>query len=258
MLRQFSDIKNFALAARDGEIGKVKELYFDDQSWAVRYVVVDTGGWLTGRKVLIAPRSFGSIDEESKLIAVHLTKEQIENSPPIEADKPVSRQHEEEWHRYYGYPGYWLAPEAIAFGGMPAVAPWPVENVAQGVGGPSTREPGDPHLRSTSEVAGYSIHATDGDIGHVDDFILDEDGWSIRYLVISRSWWPGKKVVLSPEWIERVSWEERKVFVPLTRDAIKDAPEWADPQPITRASEERLFGHYGRRGYWPTDVLKNP
>ena len=250
MLRQFTNFKNFALAARDGEIGKVKELYFDDQSWIVRYVVVDTGGWLTGRKVLLAPQSFGTIDEESKLIAVHLTKEQIENSPPIEADKPVSRQHEEEWHRYYGYPGYWLAPEAIAFGTAPQLA----EAVTE------TREAksegrGDAHLRSTSEVAGYSIHAADGDLGHVDDFIVDDGGWSIRYVVVSRSWL-GKKVILSSEWIERVSWEERSVFVRLTREAIKNAPEWDDSQPITRRFEERLFGHHERHPYWPTDVLK--
>ena len=249
MLRQFTNFKNFALAAIDGEIGKIKELYFDDQSWTVRYVVVDTGGWLTGRQVLIAPRSFGTIDEESKLIAVHLTKEQIENSPPIEADKPVSRQHEEEWHCYYGYPGYWLTPEAIAFGGaVPPLVPPPQAQ--------AEREPrGDPHLRSTSEVTGYSIHATDGDIGHVDDFIVDDGGWSIRYVVVSRSWL-GKKVILSPEWIERVSWEERSVFVRLTREAIKDAPEWDDAQPITREFEERLYGHHERRPYWPTDVLK--
>ncbi len=251
MLRQFSDIKNFALAAHDGEIGKVKEFYFDDQSWAVRYVVVDTGGWLTGRKVLIAPRSFGMIDEKARLIAVHLTKEQIENSPPIETDKPVSRQFEAEWYRYYGYPGYWLAPEAIAFGGM---APLPDAVAAEQAKREERVTSGDPHLRSTSEVSGYSIHATDGDIGHVDDFLVDDSAWAIRYVVISRSWWPGKKVILSPEWIARVSWEEMKVFIPLTRETIRTAPDWDDTQPIGRAFEQRLHDYYGRRGYWPIEV----
>ena len=253
MLRSFSDIKNFALAATDGEIGKVKELYFDDLSWTIRYVVVDTGGWLTGRKVLIAPRSFGTIHEENKLIAVHLTKEQIENSPPIEADKSVSRRFEEQWYAHYGYPGYWLGPEAVAFGGLPPAGP--TATATDAAREARVEESGDPHLRSTSEVDGYSIHATDGDIGHVDDFIIDDEAWSIRYVVVSRGWL-GKKVILSPQWIERVSWEEGKVFVSLTREAIKNAPEWDDVQPITRDFEERLHAHHGRDVYWPTDVLK--
>ena len=137
---------------------------------------------------------------------------------------------------------------AIAFGVVPPLVPPPQAQ--------AEREPrGDPHLRSTSEVTGYSIHATDGDIGHVDDFIVDDGGWSIRYVVVSRSWL-GKKVILSPDWIERVSWEESSVFVRLTREAIKDAPEWDDAQPITREFEERLYGHHERRPYWPTDVLR--
>jgi PRC-barrel domain len=255
MLRPFSHIKNFALAARDGQIGKVKELYFDDQSWIVRYVVVDTGGWLTGRKVLLSPSSFGTIADESKLIAVHLTKERIENSPPIDADKPVSRQHEEEWHRYYGYPGYWLVPEAIAFGAVPIVT---CVQAQAGVGearrANGSEERGDPHLRSTSEVTDYAIHATDGEIGKVDDFIIDDEVWAIRYVVILRSWWAGKKVILSPEWIERVSWEEWEVFVPLSRETIKNAPNWDESHPISRTFEQRLFDYYGRCAYWPIEV----
>jgi hypothetical protein len=112
---------------------------------------------------------------------------------------------------------------------------------------------GDPHLRSTSEVTGYSIHAADGDMGHVDDFIVDDQGWAIRYVVISRSLWPGKKVVLSPEWIDRVSWDAKQVFVPLTRETIKGAPDWDDAQSLNRADEQRLFDYYGRRGYWPEE-----
>ena len=247
MLRQVSDIKNLALAARDGEIGKVKELYFDDESWVTRYLVVDTGGWLTGRKVLISPQSLGLIDEEKKLVPVNLVKAQVEHSPSIDADKPVSRQYEESWHQHYGYPGYWLVPEAMAFGATPPLLEVPPADR-------EAREKGDPHLRSTSEVTGYSIHATNGDIGHVDDFVVDDEDWVIRYVVISRSWLPEKKVILATEWTDQVSWEERKVFVPLTREAIKNAPEWDDAQPITRAFESRLHDYYGRQGYWPIDV----
>ncbi|MDQ3624336.1 MAG: PRC-barrel domain-containing protein [Verrucomicrobiota bacterium] len=253
MLRPFNEIKNFALAARDGEIGKVKELYFDDQSWIVRYAVVDTGGWLTGRKVLIAPRSLGTIDQESKLIAVDLSRAQIEHSPPIEADKPVSRQFEEQWYRYFGYPAYWLAPDAAEFGAASAAAEAQVQ-AAREAERSARAASGDPHLRSTGEVSGDSIHATDGDIGRVDDFIVDDDGWVIRYLAISPSWWAGKKVLLAPEWIERISWEKMQVFVPLSRQAIREAPEWDDSQPITREFEQRLHDYYGRRGYWPVEV----
>jgi len=251
MLRQFSDIKNFALAASDGEIGKAREFYFDDESWIVRYLVVDTGGWLTGRSVLIAPQSLGPVNEERELIAVKLTKAQVENSPPVEMEKPVSRQYEEEFHRYYGYPGYWLAPEIVGLGAAPSMA----EAVPELLAKENVRnDRGDPHLRSTSEVDGYAIHATDGDIGQVDDFIVDDADWAIRYLVISRSWWPGKKVILATEWTDQVSWEERKVVVPLAREAIKDAPEWDDTQPITRDFETRLHDYYGRKGYWPIGV----
>jgi hypothetical protein len=247
MLRRLSEIKNFALAARDGEIGKVKELYFDDESWVTRYLVADTGGWLTGRQVLVSPKALGMINEERQVVSVDLTKSQVEKSPSIETDKPVTRQYEEAWHQYYGYPGYWFAPEAIAFGTTPPLAEVP----------PADREPrekGDPHLRSTSEVTGYSIHANDGDIGHVDDFIVDDGDWMIRYIVISRGGLPGRTVILATEWTDQVSWEERKVFVPLTREAIKDAPEWNEAQPITRAFETRLHDYYGRKGYWPIDV----
>jgi hypothetical protein len=194
------------------------------------------------------------IADESKLIAVHLTKERIKNSPPIDADKPVSRQHEEEWHRYYGYPGYWLAPEAIAFGAVPVVTGVQALAVEEAQRAKGSEERGDPHLRSTSEVTGYSIHATDGDIGHVDDFIVDDEGWAIRYVVISRSWRPRKKVILSPEWIERVSWEESDVFVPLSRETIKNAPDWDESHPISRTFEQRLFDYYGRCAYWPIEV----
>jgi uncharacterized protein YrrD len=250
MLRHFSHIKNFALAAIDGEIGKIKELYFDDQTWVVRYVVVNTGGWLTGRKVLLSPQTLGLIDDENKLIGVHLTKMQVEQSPPIDHDKPISRQYEEEWHRYYGHPAYWLEPGPIPLG---AVAPG--VGFASDIGDrESNISKGDPHLRSTTEVIGYSIHATNDDIGHVDDFLVDDDGWEIRYIVITQSLWSGKRVIISPDWIDRISWREMKVFVPLSRETIRDAPPWDDSQPITREFEERLFDYYGRRGYWPIPV----
>ncbi len=250
MLRQFSDIKDFALAAEDGEIGKVKELSFEDLGWIVRYIVVNTGSWLTGRKVLLSPRSFGAIVEDSRLIAVHLTKAQIEESPPIDADKPVSRQFEQQWSDYYGYPGYWLAPDLTGFGGLPIVAPGPIPPFHPSAAIELKDHSNDPHLRSTTEVLGYAIHATDGDIGHLDDFLIDDHDWIIRYVIVSRSWWKGRKVILSSEWINEVNWDDMRLSLPVTRDAIMNAPQWDDGEPITRDYEQELHDFYRRQGYW--------
>jgi hypothetical protein len=247
MLHRFRDLKNCELAASDGEIGKIKELCFSDQRWVVRNVVVDTGGWLLGRKVLIPPHSLGLIETDKKLIAVHLTREQIENSPLLDADKPPSRQYEEEWNRYYGSALYWV-PEATGVGAMvPPIAP-----VVEAP--PPRRSRGDPHLRSTSEVLDYAIHATDGDIGRVEDFIVDDESWHIRYLVILRSWWAGTEVLLSPAWVDLVSWDEMKVFIGLSRETIKSAPVWDGSETLARSYEESLYSHYGKERYWPPDM----
>ncbi len=241
MLRKLSDLENFALAATDGEIGRLRRLYFDGESWVVRYLVVNTGGWLSGRDVLIAPRSLGPIDQRAERIAVHLTREQVEKSPPIETNKPISRQYEEQWHRHYGYPGYW-ASDAVPFA---TPAPLPPEDF---------QPRGDPHLCSTREVTDYAVAAKDGEIGSISDFIVDDRDWMIRYVVISRGWLAPKDVILGTEWIDEVSWEDKAVRVPLAREAIKDAPEWDASQPITREFEIRLHDYYGRKGYWPIDV----
>lgn len=242
MLLAFSAIKNYSLGAIDGGIGRVKELYFDDHTWHVRYLVLDTGGWLSGRRVLIAPRLLGVVDGVKSHISVNLMRRQVEQSPPIESDKPLSRQYEEAWHQHYRLQGYWLGPEALALGAMPA-APSAPEAEHQ-------MPAGDPHLRSTGEVLGYAIHARDGDLGKLDDLVLDSEDWRIRYISISQSFWTGKRVVLSPEWIEEISWDERHVVVSVDRDVIRNAPEWIE-EPMTRDYEERLHAYYGRKGYWP-------
>lgn len=243
MLLTFSSIKNFSLAATDGEIGRIKELYFNDHGWRVRYLVVDTGGWLSGRRVLIAPRLLGMVDGLAAHIGVNLTRAQVEQSPPIDADKPLSRQYEEAWHTHYNLPGYWLTPEAVAFGAMPSDA---------AIGAPVEREwqTDDPHLRSTGEVFGYAVHARDGEVGKLDDLVLDDDEWRIRYLSIEQSFWSGRRVVLAPEWIEELSLEEQRVMVSVDCETIKKAPEWLGAEPMNREFEERLHAHYERKGYW--------
>jgi hypothetical protein len=250
MLRNAKDLHGFTIRATDGELGTVDQLYFDDETWAIRYLTVETAGWLDGRQVLISPISVVRADWPARRLEVALTKKQVENSPDIDTHQPVSRQHEALYNRYYGYPYYWGGPYLWGAGAYPAdmIIP-PMVPVLVDEEIPS--EPGDSHLRSTEGVSGYSIEAADGEIGHVDGFVVDDEAWAIRYLeVATRNWWPGKKVLVSPEWIERVSWADSKVYTALSREAIQNAPEYVEDVPITREYEDRLHFHYGRPPYW--------
>ena len=250
MLIKSKTLETYKLTSLDGEIGHATEFYFDDQHWTVRYLVADTGGWLTGRQVLISPHSLIAAIKKDEHIAVNLTKKQIEESPSPESDKPVSKQFELEYHGYYGWPSYWGGPST--WGKYPA----PVQDPEMWGGeAQSTDQNGDHHLRSTLEVTGYDIHATDGDLGSVEGFIIDDVTWTIRYLIVDTgNWWPGKKVLVSPEWIQRVSWSESKVLVKLTREEIKAPPAYLEESSITRDHERGLFGHYGRNGYWSQEA----
>lgn len=247
MLRSIKALRGYTIAARDGEIGHVHEFYFDDASWILRYLVVDTGPWLFGRKVLISPVALAQPEWGLERFPVLLTKEQVENSPSIDLDAPVSRQQELELHRYYGWPVYWSGPGAPV--GPGAVAIDPIEAAP---GAPATQqEEGDPHLRSTREVIGYHIEARDGEFGEVEDFIVDDVAWIIRYMVIdTRAWLPGRKVLISPRWIEEVDWIETKVSVDLPQETIKNSPEYNPKAPVNREYEERLYDYYGRPAYW--------
>lgn len=245
MLCKANTLKGYALDSLDGVIGRVKEFYFDDNHWAIRYLVADTGNWLTGRQVLISPFALVDVNIEEKLIAINLTKKQIENSPSLDNDQPVSRQFEESYNGYYEWPMYWEGP--YMWGSYPYI----VRDSEKWRESTQAEKAWDPHLRSTREVSGYHIQASDGEIGHVDDFIIDDETWAIRYLVIdTRNWWPGKKVLISPTWIERVNWIESKVFVNLPGEAIKQAPEYTEESLLTRDYETILHIHYNRKGYW--------
>jgi hypothetical protein len=246
MLNKAKTLKGYKLDSLDGEIGKVKEFYFDDKHWAIRYLVADTGNWLMSRQVLISPHALGAVIKEEQHITVALTKKQIENSPPLNSDKPVSRQFEEAYHGYYGWPMYWGGP--YMWGAYPDIVR------DRGKWRESTKDKKaswDPHLRSTHNVSGHHVQAADGEIGHVEDFIIDDEMWAIRYLILdTQSWWPGKKVLISPKWIERVSWSESKVFVNLPRETIKQSPEYTEKFLLNRDYETRLHRHYNRQGYW--------
>jgi len=244
-------LKDFAIRATDGDLGTVDDLYFDDETWAIRYLIVDTGKWLSGRRVLISPMSVIHLDLAAARVDVALTKRQVEHSPEIDTHLPVSRQHEATFLGYYGYPYYWGGPYLWGPAFFPAGLGVSEKRSAEALAEKVRKESPDSHLRSTEAVTGYDIAAADGEIGHVDGFVVDDEAWAIRYLeVATRNWLPGKKVLVSPAWIERVSWTDSTVYAGLTREAIKDAPEYIESRPITREYENRLYLHYGRPPYW--------
>ncbi len=239
MLNQVKKLHGYKLESLDGEIGKVNEFYFDDQYWTIRYLVADTDSWLTGRQVLISPYALVTVVPAAHHITLNLTKQQIESSPALSSDKPVSQQFEMDYYGYYGWPMYWSGP--YMWGAHPDLAfdqaKWDAAN--------SAAKAWDPHLRSTHEVSGYHLQATDGEIGHIEDFIIDDETWAIRYLIVdTRNWLPGRKILISPQWIDRVSWSEAKVFINLTRETIQQSPEYTAASLLTRDDELKLHRHY--------------
>lgn len=224
MLQKMSEILGIDIVARDEEIGHVDDLYFDDHKWGVRYLVAVTGNWLSSRKVLISLESVETPDWPKKQLPVNLSKKQIEESPPVDWAKPVSRNYEIELNNFFSWTPYWL-PETPYIAGLP--------ESKQGIPGESAPENKEnqanaPQLRSGREVIGYYIHAQNGDIGHVEDFIVNDENWRIRYLVVdTRNWLPGgKKVLVAANWIQEVIWAESKVHVDLTREVIRNSPQF--------------------------------
>lgn len=260
MLRSVKDLRDYKVHATDGDIGGVDDLLFDDEQWTVRYMVLNTGGWLTGRLVLVSPLAVRNVRWEDSHIDVGLTREQIERSPDIAADQPVSRQMEQEYASYYGYSPYWggpgiwgaaMYPGYLGHASSVALGMHPMPPIPRGRGGREQEHQGDQHLRSAHEVTNYRIQATDDEIGHVQDFVIDDETWSIRYMVVdTRNWWPGKKVLVSPRWIADIDWASSTVTVELTRDEVKRSPEYDPDAMLNREYEAQLHQHYGRPGYW--------
>jgi hypothetical protein len=243
MLRSVEKLFEDKLAASDGEIGRVNDFYFDDQNWAVRYLVADTGSWMPGRLVLISPHALGTLYQAGRILLVNLTRQEIENSPLIESHKPVSRQYEEEYHRYYGWPFYWQGDQLWGMSAFPiASAPSGRSPGKQSTGKGGKRKSGDPHLRSTKAIIGYHIQATDEVFGHVTDFVLDDKDWTIRQVVLDTGHWlQGKRVMISPSQINRISWDESRVHVDLTKEAILGSPVFDPASFGIREHDPRIF-----------------
>jgi hypothetical protein len=253
MLRSISSLKGLTVNAIDGEIGSVYDVYFDAVRWTVRYFVVDTGTWLSGRRVLVSPMSLRSPEVVGDRLDVGLSRTQVEQSPSWDTDKPVSRQHEVAHARHYDYPYYWVGPARWGLGWDPVVGmaaeprPSPVEEEMLA----RERENADPNLHGARDVIGSYVEAADDDVGHVDDLLVDERTWAIRYIVVdTQNWLPGRKVLIAPTWIKTVSWEDSKVHVDLRRAEVEAAPEYDPTVPMERAHETRLYEHYRRPKYW--------
>ena len=263
MLRSTKDLDNYKISAIDGDIGHVKDFYFDDDAWVVRYLVVDAGAWLSSRKVLISPISVRQPNGLERTLPVSISKQQVKNSPDIDTDKPVSRQNEGQFLGYYGYPNYWggagiwgaglypytMIPGDAGYGVDRAERERALEAYLRDERARHRND--DPHLRSCKTVTGYHIHASDGEIGHVSGFLVDDETWAIRYLIVDTSnWWVGHKVLIAPPWIQGVHWSDQTVSVDLSREAIKNAPSYDAEGDWGREQELNLYRHHGRDGYW--------
>ena len=271
MLWNASVIKGYAIAASDGRLGTISDFLFDDASWLVRWSVVDTGDWLSGRKVLLSPFVLGQLDPKEREFTVELTMQQVKDSPDIDTDRPVSRQIETNIYDYYGWSPYWgngLFTDSYGYiGDAVAVAPSlgfrePLAPGDLALGSTQREEEiantqqreHDPHLRSIEAVTGYHIHASDGEIGHVEDFLVEDADWSIRYLVVdTNNWWLGKKVLISPRSAREIDWTDKVVNLNVDRQKVKDSPTYDPSITVDQAYDERFLTYYGIR--W---VAKEP
>ena len=252
MLRKIEEMFGFTVRGRDEDVGRIHDFYFDSQNWTIRYIVVETGPWLFGERVLLAPRALQRLEWDEERVSVALTQRQIEEAPNADLAQPVSEQQLREMHTYYGWP--WWGGALLQSGPAYLPMPFPAPALAKEEGGEEQRD--RPYLRSSREVIGYRIHALDGDIGHTTDLLATPADWIIRYLLVdTRRWLPGREVIVSPMWVEDIRWLEGKIYVDLYKESVKNSPEYDFNQPISTAYEKRLHHHYNRTGYWTgTDV----
>jgi len=261
MLRSVKDLKGIKVSARDGDLGEVDYVYFDDDRWGVRYLVVETGEWKIGRRVLISPYSVSDMDPSANVVYVDLTQQQVREGPNIDALTSVSRQHETELLNYYGYPLYWVGPALWGVSSRPTVG---LANTPPGLElktrGYFVLHPGtshaDFHLRIADTSSYFQVKAADGEIGHVTDFVFDDEEWAIRYLTVdTRNWWTGgREVLLSTQWIDQLDSVESTISTTLTCDAVRRSPAYDDTIPLNRMYETQLHRFHERHGSWSEEA----
>jgi len=254
MLFVESTLKGYAVQASDGKVGDVTDFLFDDQNWKIRWLVLEPGSSLPQRKILLHPSALAAPDPVGKSIAVNLTKAEVEGSPDFLDHQPVSRQMEAHLYDYYGWDPAWgssyfgLGAIATPFSPPPLVGALPPDEAAAAAAPP---DEADLHLRSIAEVTGYHVHASDGEIGHIENFVFDHANWDIRYLAVdTRNWWPGQHVLISPYAVREIDWENRHVELNIMRAQVKASPPWDSVPMVDHAYEQQLHRHYDWPGYW--------
>jgi len=250
MKRNSKSLTGFTIGALDGEIGKVNEFYFDDESFTIRYLIAETGNWLSGRKVLISSDALLATDWKHEIFQVNLTIDEIKSSPDIDTEKPVSRQEEIKLTQHYPWRSYWegaLWARSMGTAGMVIPTPLPIN---EGLN-PETASTIDPsfednqHLRSTRKVIGYYIAAADGEIGKVEDFILDDESWKIDFIVVDTgNWLPGKKILIAPDLVTGISWAKLVIDVKASVEIIKNSPEYDSEKPLSVVYTTKLLDYY--------------
>ncbi len=249
MLRSLNSIIGYSFSAKNGTIGSCKDALIDDHKWTVRFLDVDTGGWLTGQRVLISPISLGQPDWSSSEIPTQLSKESIENSPALATNVPVSKQWEKSYYSHFGWPHY---ATGMHLWGM---SPHPRELFNTKVEEIKDAQwEKNPNLRSVSEACGYAVDAENDRFGSVSDFIFDDETWAIRYLVIdTRKWLPSESVLVAPSWVKDVNWSDSSIAVSMTKEEIKNSPSYNETEPINKEYEMLLYDYHGRPKYWETE-----
>ena len=255
MLQVISPLKGFSIEASDGRIGTVVDFLFDDASWKVRWLVIDCGTWLRGRKALIHPSAISQEDLERQQFVVALTKAQVEGGPELAEDQPVSQQMESQLYTTTAgtrsgaapisrrSPALWRSPLM----GPPYMGFGSADETEAGGGAAALRE-ADPHLRSVVEVIGYRVHAVDGEIGHIENLMLDGADWSVRYFIVdTRNWWFGQRVLISPSAVKTIDWFDRHVELNVSCELVKASPPWDPLLAFNDEYAKRLHKHYG----WP-------
>lgn len=257
MLCSTQELDGVELGASDGSMGAVREIFFDDRDWVVRHLVVDTGGWLSGRSVLISPHAIAGFDRDARVVQVRLTRAQVEAAPGMETDMPLSRQREAVLYDYYGYPyywgggGLWGTMDVPMGGGLmgPVTLPPPAfaaaDRSATGRPEATGSEGEDAHLRSSAQVIGYDVEARDGDIGHINDFLFDELTWQIRWVVVdTHNWLPDRLVLVSPSAVEKIDWEGRRAVFRVTRAAVEASPPYIRGAALTDEHVRHVQRHF--------------
>jgi sporulation protein YlmC with PRC-barrel domain len=248
MLWNASVINGFTIAETDGELGSVKDLLVDDKAWVVRWLIVDTGNWLPGRKVLLPPSVLGTPDREMRQFPVKLTKQQVKDSPDVDTDLPVSRQSESHLYDHYNWDPYWdgsFSPGSLVMAVPTDVTMHlPYRYPHEQEEGPHLAW-GNPHLRSIKAITGYGIHATDGEIGSVEDILINDKDWAVRYLTVDTgNWLPGERVLISPRSILKIDWVAEVIYLNVDRETVKKSPPYDPVITVDGAYDEKHFAYY--------------